>query len=72
MSDQVRRRLDLLNALNAALSERAGAGTGQRAQRQPRRAAGSAPERPRPLEFDANGFPVTQRSSSFITRVARY
>jgi hypothetical protein len=28
-------------------------------------------EGPRPLEFDANGFPVPQRSSSFVKRVER-
>ena len=27
--------------------------------------------RPRPLEFDANGFPVAQRNPSFVSRVAR-
>jgi hypothetical protein len=28
-------------------------------------------EGPRPLEFDANGFPVPQRNSSFVKRVER-
>ena len=28
-------------------------------------------EFPRPLEFDANGFPVPQRNSSFVKRVER-
>ncbi len=26
---------------------------------------------PRPLEFDRNGFPVVQRPTDFVTRVAR-
>jgi hypothetical protein len=26
---------------------------------------------PRPLEFDDNGFPIPQRTPSFVTRVAR-
>ena len=30
-----------------------------------------AESNPRPLEFDENGFPVAQRTLSFITRVAR-
>ena len=29
------------------------------------------PRSKKPLEFDANGFPVSQRSPSFATRVAR-
>lgn len=28
-------------------------------------------ELPRPMEFDANGFPVPQRNSSFVKRVER-
>jgi hypothetical protein len=28
-------------------------------------------DRPRPLEFDRNGFPVVQRPPDFVTRVAR-
>ena len=31
-----------------------------------------AGERPRPLEFDRNGFPVVQRPPDFVTRVARW
>ena len=30
-----------------------------------------AVDRPRPLEFDRNGFPVVQRPPDFVTRVAR-
>ena len=32
---------------------------------------GSAPDRPRPREFDAKGFPVPQRNRSYLERVAR-
>jgi hypothetical protein len=70
MSEQARRR-ELLDGLEAALSEQAGAEASQRSQRQARRASRGTPDRPRPLEFDANGFPVSQRSPSFTTRVAR-
>ena len=31
-----------------------------------------AVDRPRPLEFDRNGFPVAQRPPDFVTRVARW
>ena len=70
MSEETRRR-ELLDEGEAALSEQAGAEAYQRSQRQARRAWRAVPDRPRPLEFDANGFPVSQRSPSFATRVAR-
>ena len=70
MSEETRRR-ELLEDLEAALSEQAGAEAYQRSQQQARRAWRGTPDRPRPLEFDANGFPVSQRSPSFATRVAR-
>ena len=43
----------------------------QGSQRQPRRARTAAIDRPRPLEFDRNGFPVAQRSPDFVARVDR-
>ena len=67
MSEQTRRR-ELLDEIEAALSKQAGAEAHQRSQRRARR---GTPNRPGPLEFDANGFPVSQRSPSFATRVAR-
>ena len=70
MSEDTRRR-ELLDEVEAALSEQAGAEAYQRSQRQARRAWRAVPDRPRPLEFDANGFPVSQRRPSFATRVAR-
>jgi hypothetical protein len=55
--------------------ERAGAEAYQGSQRQPRREMPAAMDRPGPLEFDGNGFPVAQgspqRSRDFVTRVAR-
>jgi hypothetical protein len=70
ISEQARRRA-LLGELEAALSARAGVEADERARRQARRARPDAPDRPRPLEFDANGFPVRQRTPNFATRVAR-
>jgi hypothetical protein len=35
------------------------------------RSGTSANARPRPREFDANGFPLPQESTSFLDRVAR-
>jgi hypothetical protein len=40
-------------------------------QRQLRPGRAETVDRPRPLEFDANGFPVPQRIPSFVTRVAQ-
>ena len=37
----------------------------------PRALRGPRPDRPRPREFDARGFPVPQRNRSFLERVAR-
>jgi hypothetical protein len=36
-----------------------------------RRARTAAIDRPRPLEFDRNGFPVAQRTPDFVARVDR-
>ena len=65
------RQRELAGALEAALSEQAGVETYRRSQRQARRGKPDVVDRPRPLEFDRNGFPVAQRSPSFVTRVAR-
>jgi hypothetical protein len=43
----------------------------RRRQQQVRRRRTETVDRPRPLEFDENGFPVAQRTPSFVTRVAR-
>ena len=65
------RQRELGDAVVAALNEQAGAERYQRRQRQARRGKAEAVERPRPLEFDGNGFPVVQRIPSFVTRVSR-
>jgi hypothetical protein len=53
-----------------AVGEPAGAKRQLRMEGEPR--SGREPtEGPRPLEFDANGFPVPQRNSSFVKRVER-
>jgi hypothetical protein len=70
MSEQAQLR-DLGDALEAALREQAAAEGYQRSQAQIRRGRAEPAERPRPLEFDRNGFPVPQRPPSFVQRVAR-
>lgn len=71
------RQRELSESLEATLREQDGAERYQGAQRQVRREGQETVrgrkevDLPRPLEFDANGFPVAQRSSSFVTRVAR-
>ena len=69
MSEQARQR-DPPSAPETAVGEQAGAEAYQRSQQQARRARGGT-DRPRPLDFDTNGFQVSQRGSSFATRVAR-
>jgi hypothetical protein len=71
MTDQSRQR-GLRQATAAAVSERAGAES-QRQQKQVGRWETEAEtvSRARPLEFDANGFPVAQRNPSLAARVAR-
>jgi hypothetical protein len=61
---------DLGDALAAALKEHAGAERYHRQRQVPRGTAETA-DRRRPLEFDADGFPVAQRIPSFVTRVAQ-
>jgi hypothetical protein len=65
------RQRELSDALEALLEHRAGAERYRRRQARVRRAMTETVDRPRPLEFDANGFPVAQRTPSFVTRVAR-
>jgi hypothetical protein len=70
MNGRARQR-NLGDAFAAALREQDGAERYRRRQRHVRRGKAEPVERPRPLEFDANGFPVAQRFPSFVTRVAR-
>jgi hypothetical protein len=58
------------DAVEAALNEREGAGRHRLRQRELRGATPAA-DRPRPLEFDARGFPVPQPTPSFLRRIAR-
>jgi hypothetical protein len=69
MSEQ--QQHELVDALEAALSEPAGAEPNLRFQRQTGNGRAETLDRPRPLEFDQSGFPIEQRSPSFATRVAR-
>ena len=55
------RQRELGGALAAALKLREPPGT----------ATARTADRPRPLEFDGNGFPIAQRMPSVVTRVAR-
>jgi hypothetical protein len=70
MNGQARQR-DLGDALAVVLQQQAGAERYRRRQRRVRRGGPETVDRPRPLEFDDNGFPVAQRTPSFVTRVAR-
>jgi hypothetical protein len=67
-TDHARRR-KLGHAMAAGVSDRAGT----RRERSQRVADIEAETvgRARPLESDANGFPVAQRNPSFVSRVAR-
>jgi hypothetical protein len=55
----------------APAGEPAGAQVYRSAQWDPRRRETAIPDRPRPLEFDRNGFPIAQRSPDFVARVDR-
>ena len=70
MREQARMR-ELGHALETALRVDAGAERYQRSQSQRRRARSETADRPRPLEFDRNGFPIAQDRPSFVQRVAR-
>jgi hypothetical protein len=62
---------ELADALALVLQEQAGTGRDRRRQQQVGRRRTETVDRPRPLEFDESGFPLAQRTSSFVTRVAR-
>ena len=70
MSDQAPQR-NLGDALEAALAEQVGEARYERYQREVRSGMPRAADRARPQAFDTNGFPVVQRSRSFVERVAR-
>ena len=65
------RRRELGDAVAFALKEQVAAERYRRRQRQARHGTMETMDRPRPLEFDENGFPVAQPTPSFVTRVAR-
>jgi hypothetical protein len=70
VSDRARQRT-LDDGLEAALAEQAGAARYERYQREARSGRPRVVDSARPQEFDTNGFPVLQRSRSFVERVAR-
>jgi hypothetical protein len=70
MTEETRQR-DLGHALEAALSELRGADRYRLAQRKARAGRADPAERPGPLQFDAAGFPLAQRTASSVERVAR-
>jgi hypothetical protein len=59
------------DAVDAALYKRDAAERYRRSQLEGRRGTRVAADRPRPLEFDAGGFPIGQPITSFEQRVAR-
>jgi len=60
-----------LRQFSDAQSARAGAERYQRCQWEIRSGRAGRDRRPRPREFDENGFPIHQRDQSFVERVAR-
>jgi hypothetical protein len=70
MNDHVRPR-ESGDALAVVVNEQTGRKRYRRRQLQVRRARTETQDLPRPLEFDENGFPIAQRTPSFVTRVAR-
>lgn len=62
MSDQARER---------KLGDQAGATLYEDYRWEIRRGSARRADGPRPREYDANGFPVPQRNTSFVERVAR-
>lgn len=59
------------DAVEAALNARDGAGRYRLRQWELRRGTRAAADRPRPLEFDARGFPIPQSTPSFVRRISR-
>jgi hypothetical protein len=70
MSNRARER-KLGDALRAVLGHKAGATRYDHYQPEFRRGSARRPDGPHPREYDANGFPVPQRTTSFVERVAR-
>jgi hypothetical protein len=70
VTEQARRR-ELDEALAAVLREPPGAERYRLAQREATNGRPPARDRPRPLEFDENGFPIAQANPRFVARVAR-
>ena len=70
MSEQVRER-ELSRSLHAFLSDEDGARRYRRMQQLARSGNAGGAERARPMQFDESGFPLAQRNSSFLQRVAR-
>jgi hypothetical protein len=62
---------ELGDVLALVLQEQAGSERYRRRQAQVRRGRTEPLDRARPLEFDESGFPIAQRTPSFVTRVAR-
>jgi hypothetical protein len=62
---------ELVGAVEAALTERGGAGRSPPAQRSGRNREPGAEACAHPLEYDGNGFPTPQRIASFHVRVSR-
>jgi hypothetical protein len=70
MSEQARTR-ELSNGRARAQGERESVERYLRSHSQARSRSPARLGRPGPLEFDESGFPVAQRRSSFVERVAR-
>lgn len=70
MSEQVRQH-ELRAAIAASQREQAAAERYRQKQRRVRSGKPPGADGARPLEFDGSGFPVAQRTASFITRVTR-
>jgi hypothetical protein len=62
---------ELVDALALVQQEQAGIESYRRRPARARRGRTEPLDRARPLEFDENGFPVAQRTPSFVTRVTR-
>lgn len=70
MSDQVRQR-EVGRALHLALSEQHGAARYRQRQWEARSGRAGIARGARSLEFDESGFPIVERNSSLVKRVAR-
>ena len=70
MSEQVR-QIELSRALRLVLTEQDGAERYRQRQREARSGRAGIAGRTRPLEFDESGFPIAERNSDLVHRVAR-